>query len=340
MPDNAVIESTATDQGTDGGSIATAPSLSLDDVFGDSAAGATHSEDTTEGEPGQADATGEETEGEEEAAVEEGEEAPKTTKKPQPKTPETVSVKVRGQEFQVPASVAPAFKALQDDYKALESEFTKRNMERAAEGKTKTTDTGEAERTARITAKLAEYDGQFLKTIDEAKDGRADGMTEMILKLIDSRLSHELQTSVQDRIRAAIQPFQETIQATMGDTIALRQVQTALEGDLEHWGVATDAVSPQAVLDEMKAIRGSYAADVAPRAVYQDAIIRLLNRPKKPGPKPQAKTETSPATVVDTTRRPANAPNVAAPRSSGGQQPSPSQSSGPIHRSNVDWDQM
>ena len=340
MPDNAVIESTATDQGTDGGSIATAPSLSLDDVFGDSAAGATHSEDTTEGEPGQADATGEETEGEEEAAVEEGEEAPKTTKKIKSPEPETVEFTVRGEKVSVPASMAPAFKALQEDYRALESEFTKRNMERAAGEDKQKADTGEAERATRINAKMAEYDASFLKAIDEAKDGRATGMTEMILKLVDARLSHELQTTVQERIQQAIQPFQETIQATMGDTIALRQVQTALEGDLEHWGVATDAVSPQAVLDEMKAIRGSYAADVAPRAVYQDAIIRLLNRPKKPGPKPQAKTETSPATVVDTTRRPANAPNVAAPRSSGGQQPSPSQSSGPIHRSNVDWDQM
>ena len=278
--------------------------------------------DDAQGADDQATLEGDEAQGaeEEELDPETGEPVkaqPKKTK--QPDSAETVTVKLRGQDIQILKSMAPAFEALQADYKAAERKITEQGQQLSALGnKAAEKPAADPEKAEAARAKALErYDADLWKAID-ASDGK--GLSSNILKLIDARHGGmiEQQAETIAALQAQVAQLAGAVnQGPLAEMQADTSMRAAIKEDLEVMGLSPDAANFEDVKAEFKSMwEAAGAPQGRQRDIYQLALGKVLAKPKKPGPKPKAQSESQPAKAPLDFGRP-QAPNRVAPTGSG-----------------------
>ena len=331
MPEPATVEQSPFNEQAEGADAQAEP-LSLDSVFNppvDDAAGATHSQDGDDAAADQAGAI--QGEGDQAAAA-----AP--VKGASPKSPEeqTFAITYRGQEFQVPAALATLVEGMQLDHAKTQrehaellSEFTRRSQGQRTEDRA--SQPSAEERAKQKQADLDAYDGEFLNAIDNPKEGRAKGMSHAILELVESRLSDKLNEAMAQLVNEQIRPFQESVQASLGDQMEQAQIVKQTAKDLTLLKQPVDLLDATEVHEEFKAMRREFP-NIHDRDNYNAAFNQVLIRKLQPSSSASAK---KPDTLMAAPARRPAAPNAAAPRPSGTPAP-PIPASGVIHRFELD----
>ena len=265
---------------------------------------------------------------------EDGEPQPKPkTKKPD--SAEMVSVKLRGQEIQIPKALAPIIQALQQDHLEATRKITEQGQELAGLRKESGKPAADPEKAEAARQKaLEKYDAELWETID-SKDGK--GLSASLLKLTSAQFGGliEEQAGVIETLRAELEQVKGAVYQGMGDQLATNNMRKALPGDLALMGHKADALTVEQVKPVFDALWAEAPQGASPREVYLIAIGKALAAPKKPGPKP-GKSE-KPTTVddedntpLDFSRAAAPAPNRKAPTSNGRASGTPTKPAQPL----------
>ena len=244
----------------------------------------------------------------------EGDEQPQTRKK-KPEQDGTVTVKHRGQEFQVPAAMAGLVQALQHDHLEATRKITELSEANKATQPEKPAVDHEKAQASRAAA-LKRYDKALWEAID-THDG--EGITEQILKITDARHGAVMEDQGQQiaALTSQITELRGLLYGTMGDAVTENAMAKAISEDLPMMGHEAGAVTVDQVLPVFKALKANAnGGRQSDREIYLIALGKVLSQPKKPGPKtrkPETQTDDNP--IVDF-GRPA-APNRTAPSGSG-----------------------
>lgn len=213
-------------------------------------------------------------------------------KKPDPAPDDLVEVKnSRGKTLKVSKDVAEFFKPNEEDYRSLESEFTRRNqLGWTPDKKAKEGEDGEAKPDpAELQAIKSEYNAKLIEAFDHPE--RNGGPVEALMDVIDDYALPSTQRMIDKAIAKLlsdeIQPWREAI----GQSVDLLegQVKRTLPDYLNDMGYAADAVSAADVTKEYRELRSKAPKDQSDREVYQRSITRVANRNKETLGTPPAK---------------------------------------------------
>jgi hypothetical protein len=296
--------------------------LSLDDIFhppDPEAEGAT--KESKDSSSDAAEDTGKEGEGKDSQGDAARDDKGKFKSKSAPDSDGLVTVKdSRGNEFRVSKDVAALFENTQQDYKALQQEFTRRNQqprEGAADDPK-----AQAERVAEV---KAEYNERFIDAIDHPdKQSLVDVQLDLMDDYVGPLVERRIKEAVEKLVAQEIQPWREALSSTTD--LLEGQVRKQLPLDLEDLGYAEDAADPKDVTQEYRSLRQSMPKEATDREVFLRAISRVANRSKKPDTSNPRKVNGTPNPARTTTLRGGGA-DLTARSSLAGK---------PIHRSGVD----